>query len=291
MNLNKSYVSHLYLFIVISIVFSILFVSSYDLSFSQKDNKNKEDKEDKDEGKDKLVVKAQINLKNIDLEKTKFIRVIGFINGEESKKDIPISSIDKSENNLDVELEVNEENDIIEASTPDEFFVCGYQVGDVQQQESTTPITKFDCNEGDILGNPTEISLFQSGSQVYSKSQAYYQAHLNTINITNSDTVKIKILAPLADKKDTEKLIIAVMIKGQIKSEVIEDVQGELDKSKGTTIQKTFTFDRDTDIGKIQIGDRYHACVASNDLSPPEGQECEKRLVKNFDKSNSLPAR
>ena len=288
MNLNKAYVRHLYLFIVISIVSSILFVSSYDLSFSQKDNKNKEDK---DEGKDKLVVKAQINLKNIDLEKTKFIRVIGFINGEESKKDIPISSIDKSENNLDVELKVNEENDIIEASTPDEFFVCGYQVGDVQQQESTTPITKFDCNEGDILGNPTEISLFQSGSQVYSKSQVYYQAHLNTINITNSDTVKIKILAPLADKKDTEKLIIAVMIKGQIKSEIIEDVQGELDKSKGTTIQRTFTFDRDTDIGKIQIGDRYHACVASNDLSPPEGQECEKRVVKNFDKSNSLPAR
>ncbi len=288
MNLNKAYVRHLYLFIVISIVSSILFVSSYDLSFSQKDNKNKEDK---DEDKDKLVVKAQINLKNIDLEKTKFIRVIGFINGEESKKDIPISSIDKSENNLDVELKVNEENDIIKADTPDEFFVCAYQVGDVQKQESTTPITKFDCNEGDILGNPTEISLFKSGSQVYSKSQVFYQAQLNTINITNSDTVKIKILAPLADKKDTEKLIIAVMIKGQIKSEVIEDVQGELDKSKGTTIQRTFTFDRDTDIGKIQIGDRYHACVASNDLSPPEGQECEKRLVKNFDKSNSLPAR
>ena len=288
MNINKRYVRHLYLFIVISIVSSILFVSSYDLSFSQKDAKNKEDK---DEDKDKLIVKAQINLKNIDLEKTKFIRVIGFINGEESKKDIPISSIDKSENNLDVELKVNEENDIVEASTPDEFFVCAYQVGDVQQQESTTPITKFDCNEADILGNPTEISLFQSGSQVYSKSQVYYQAHLNTINITNSDTVKIKILAPLADKKDTEKLIISVMIKGQIKSEVIEDVQGELDKSKGTTIQRTFTFDRDTDIGKIQIGDRYHACVASNDLSPPEGQECEKRLVKNFDKSNSLPAR
>ncbi len=288
MKIKKRYVRHLYIFIVISIVSSILLLSSYDLSFSQKDNKNKEDK---DEGKDKLVVKAQINLKNIDLEKTKFIRVIGFINGEESKKDIPISSIDKSENNLDVELKVNEENDIVEANTPDEFFVCAYQVGDVQQQESTTPITKFDCNEGDILGNPTEISLFQSGSQVYSKSQEYYQAHLNTINSTNSDTVKIKILAPLADKKDTEKLIIAAMIKGQIKSEVIEDVQNELEKSKGTTIQRTFTFDRDTDIGKIQIGDRYHACVASNDLSPPEGQECEKRLVKQFDKSNSLPAR
>jgi hypothetical protein len=223
------------------------------------------------------------------MENTKFLRVIGFINGEEAKQDIPISSIDKSKNSLNVELKVNEENEIVEASSPDEFFVCAYQVGDVSKESTTTPITKFDCNEGDILGNPTGISLFKSDSQVYSKSQEYYQANLNTINNSNSDTVKIKILAPLADKKDTEKLVIAAMIKGQLKSEIIEDVQAEIEKS--TTIQRTFTFDRDTDIGKIQIGDRYHACVASNDLSPPEGQECEKRLVKHFDKVNSLPAR
>jgi hypothetical protein len=223
------------------------------------------------------------------MEKTKFIRVIGFINGEESKQDIPISSIDKSKKTLNADLKVNEENEIVEASSPDEFFVCAYQVGDVQQQ-STTLIPKFDCNEGDILGNPTQISLFSSGSQVYAKSQAVYQATLNNVNSSNSDTVKIKILAPLADKKDTKKLVIGVMIKGQIQSEVIEDVQAELDKSKDDTIKKTFTFDRNTDIGKIQIGDRYHACVASEDLRPPEGSECEKRVIKQFDKPNSLPA-
>ena len=44
-------------------------------------------------------------------------------------------------------------------------------------------------------------------------------------------------------------------------------------------------------IDQIQVGDRYYACVASDDLSPPEGQECEKRVIKRFDKSNSLPAR
>ena len=277
--------------IVISFVTSILFLSSsYELSFAQKDDDDNDEEEQDD---NKLVVKAKLNLNNIDLQNTKFIRVIGFINGEEAKQDIPISSIDKSKNSLNVDLKVNEENEIVEASSPDEFFVCAYQVGDVSKEStSTTPITKFDCNEGDILGNPTGISLFQSSSQVYSKSLEYYKANVNTINNnSNSDTVKIKILAPLADKKDTEKLIIAAMIKGQLKSEVIEDVQAELEKSKGTTIQRTFTFDRDTDIGKIQIGDRYHACVASNDLSPPEGSECEKRLVKQFDKVNSLPAR
>jgi hypothetical protein len=81
------------------------------------------------------------------------------------------------------------------------------------------------------------------------------------------------------------------MIKGQIQSQIINDVQAELDKSDSNTISRIFTFDRDTDIGRIQIGDRYHACVASDDLSPPEAQECEKRIVQHFATSNTLPAR
>ena len=279
---KKSYIKCLYIFIAIAFAVSILYVSSsLESAFAQKN-----DKEDKDE----LIVKANINLKNIDMKNTKFIRVIGFINGEEVKQDIPISSIDKTKTKLDVDLKVNKKNDIVEASTPDEFFVCAYQVGDVLKDYNS--LTKFDCNEGDILSTskPTPARLFQLGSHVYEKTQAVYGANINnTGSGSNIDKVKIKILAPLADKKDTEKLVIAAMIKGQIQSQVIEDVQAELDKSD--TIQRTFTFDRDTDIGRIQIGDRYHACVASDDLSPPEGQECEKRVIKQFDKSNSLPAR
>jgi hypothetical protein len=277
--------------IVISFVTSILFLSSsYELSFAQKDDDDNDEEEQDD---NKLVVKAKLNLNNIDLQNTKFIRVIGFINGEEAKQDIPISSIDKSKKNLNVDLKVNEENEIVEASSPDEFFVCAYQVGDVQQQQQQqpTPLPKFDCNEGDILGNPTGVSLFSSGSQVYAHSKAVYDANLNKATNDKSETVKLEIIAPLADKKDTEKLVIAAMVRGQIQSEVIQDVQAELEKSNNDIIKRTFTFDRDTDIGKIQIGDRYHACVSSNDLNPPEGTECEKRLVKNFDKVNSLPAR
>ena len=126
---------------------------------------------------------------------------------------------------------------------------------------------------------------------MYSHSKSVYDANINKTTNDKSDTVKLEIIAPLADRKDTEKLKIAAMIKGQIKSEVIQDVQSELDNSKSSTIKRIFTFDRDTDIGKIQIGDRYHACVASEDLRPPEGSECEKRVVHQFDKVNSLPAR
>ena len=279
-----------YFAFIIVLVFasSIFLVSNSEIVFAKKD-KDDEDKKEKD--KDQLVVNAQINLNNVDMKNTKFIRVTAFINGEDFKQDIPISSIDKTKKKVDVELKTDVKNDIVEADTPDEFFVCAYQVGDVLKDYKS--LTKFDCNEGDLLSisKPTEIELFKSGSQVYAKSQAVYAAHLTNVNNPNSDKVKIKILAPLADKKDTEKLVIAAMIKGQIQSEVIEDVQAELDKSESNTIQRTFTFDRDTDIGKIQIGDRYHACVASDDLSPPEGQECEKRVIKQFDKPNSLPAR
>jgi len=80
------------------------------------------------------------------------------------------------------------------------------------------------------------------------------------------------------------------MLKGQIKSEVV-DVQKEFDKIGGYTIERTFAFERNTDLGPIQIGDRFHTCVIGKELYPPEGSECEKRVIKQFDKANSLPAR
>ena len=255
------------------------------LPLAQKDDNAEEDK---------LVVKTRIQINNLELENTKFIRVIGFINGQEAKEDIPISSIDKTKKTLTVDLKVDKDNGIVEADTPDEFFVCAYKVSE-ELHDYNSFTERFDCNESDLVNidKPTVINLFRAGSQVYSSSQVVYnQSSLNNMNNNiQSDTIKIKILAPLADKKDTEKLVIAAMIKGQIKSEVIEDVQSELDKTDSNIISRTFTFDRNTDIGKIQIGDRYHACVSSEDLRPPEGTECEKRLIKHLDKTNSLLAR
>ena len=53
--------------------------------------------------------------------------------------------------------------------------------------------------------------------------------------------------------------------------------------------KKIFTFDRNTDIGQIQIGDRFYVCVSSDDI-PHEDTQCGKRLIKHFG-INSLPAR
>ena len=111
---RKGYNKYLYILITISFAANILYIStlSYESVFAQK---NDDDDDNKKGDKDKLIVKVSIDLENVDIENTKFIRVIGFINGEEAKQDIPISSIDKSDDNLDVELKVNEENEIVEA--------------------------------------------------------------------------------------------------------------------------------------------------------------------------------
>jgi hypothetical protein len=110
-------------------------------------------------------------------------------------------------------------------------------------------------------------------------------------NNNNNEPVKVKIIVPMEDKKDAQKIKIMAMLKGQIKSEVIEDVQKEFDKIGGYTIERVFAFDRNTDMGPIQIGDRFHACVIGQDLNPPEGSECEKKLIKHLDKPNLLAAR
>ena len=75
---EKGYIKCIYIFIAIVFAVSILYVStSFESAFAQKNDK------DDEEDEDKLIIKANINLKNVDIENTKFIRIIGFINGEE----------------------------------------------------------------------------------------------------------------------------------------------------------------------------------------------------------------
>jgi hypothetical protein len=259
--------------------------------------------------KDKIVVKARINVANI--EKIGFLNIAGFINGQEVLKNVTLDNFDPSKQTLNVNLPVDKETDIIKAGDRDEFFVCAYHIKDLLKEYNSMPY--FDCDEGDLLGpdtaTPTISRLFSPNSLVYLDSQNVfnnssnkYTQLLSTNNDysdennqqqteKNEEKVKIKIYVPLEDRKDTQKLKIAVMIKGEIKSAIINNVQDELNKLGGYTISREFTFDRDTNIGKIQIGDRYHACVTSTDLNPPEGSECEKRILKNFGRENVLYVR
>ncbi|MDR4511129.1 MAG: hypothetical protein MRJ93_05420 [Nitrososphaeraceae archaeon] len=266
-------------------------------SIESKNNEN--NNENNINSGDYVTFQTVINLANI--EKTGFIRLVAYINGQSFKEDIPLSELDMSTNKLNVKLNVIKDNGFITLDTPDEFFACAYHVKDLNKEKNS--ILYFDCNEGDVQSadGTNTIRLFKPSSMVYSDSKALYdqqqqvQGQVQGIGQQDNkkdDKVLLKIISPLADRKNTKELKIAVAIRGQIQTEKINDVQSELDKSKdGSTITRTFTFDRKTDLGNIQIGDRFHACVSSDDLNPPEGQECEKRLVKKFNSPNSLPAR
>jgi len=70
---KNTYILILYLSVVTSVLTAMLALSSYELSFAQKDDNN----DDEDQEDNRLIVKAKINLKNIDMEKTKYIRIIG----------------------------------------------------------------------------------------------------------------------------------------------------------------------------------------------------------------------
>jgi hypothetical protein len=254
---------------------------------------------------DKVLVKARINLAN--LEKQGFLRIAAYINGQEVIKNITLDKLDQSKQTLNVNLAVNKETSFLKAGDRDEFFVCAYHVKDLTKEYNS--LTYFDCDEGDLLGpdKPTITRLFSPSSLVYRESENVfnnssnkYSQLLSTNNhATNKlnleeekeDSVKLKVYSPMEDRKNAQKLKITAMVKGQIKSVVIDNVQEEFDKIGEYTISRTFTFDRDTNIGKIQIGDKFFACVSSTDLNPPEGQECEKRIIKNIERPNVLYAR
>jgi hypothetical protein len=252
----------------------------------------------------KLIVKVKIYLQN--LERTGFLRISSLLNGEEVIKDIELSEIDRYQQTITVDLKVDKKNDIVEANSNDEYHVCAYHVKDLIYEYDS--FTYFDCNEADVLSvdSPNYISLFKPLSQVYLKSENFHYSALNSFAEFdyngyysydgydmkyNDDRVIIQINSPLIDRIDTKKLKVMVMIKGQIQSEVIDDVQYELENIGSNTISRTFIFDRNTDIGLIHIGDKFLACVASDDLRPPEGQECEKRILKKFGEPNVLYAR
>ena len=267
---------------------------------------------------------SKINLQNI--SKTGVIKVVGEINGEDFAANIPLDKVRDSAKKFQVRFEMNKNNELNIAHKPDEFFVCAYHFTNSSNSNNDKvqpTVNYFDCNEGDIQSTTatTKTALFKAKSQVYNKTAAYYDmyskpqvvsfatlanettktskdiSNLKTDIAKNGDEnsnnkpVKVKIIVPMEDRKDAKKIKVMAMLKGQIKSAIINDVQKEFDKIGGYTIERTFAFDRNTDMGPIQVGDRFHACVIGQDLNPPEGSECEKRLIKHLDKTNALAAR
>ena len=170
---------------------------------------------------------------------------------------------------LPISIPFSKVNDkIVTAGFHDEYFACGYVLS-----AKTGLAKKYKCNEGDLLDangkNSVPLEDFRKMGEPSGSS---------------ANTVKIKIKVPLGDRPDADKLKIVTQVRGEFKTFVKED-------SHGKSFSHTFTFDRDTDIGKIQIGDLFNACVAGDELNPPEGNECEFKKISTLTGTNTLAAR
>ena len=99
MNLNK-------VIIVIAFVTSILIISSSQISFAKKNDKEED-------------------------------------NGEDLKKDIPVSSIDKTKKINKVSKETEVQNDILNDHYPNQYYLCGYPQQLVRDYNS---LEKVNCN-------------------------------------------------------------------------------------------------------------------------------------------------
>ena len=104
---NKGNINYACLVIVIAFITSILFVSSNDLSFAVNENNNK-------------------NTKDI----------------QDIKKDITVTSTNKTKEILNVELKSYVRDDIENPHYPDQFYACGYPQQLITDYNS---FSKMDC--------------------------------------------------------------------------------------------------------------------------------------------------
>jgi hypothetical protein len=205
-------------------------------------------------------IEAKIDLTKIpDLEK---LKVIAFANGESATKVIENAQNIKLKS-ISVPFTFEDTNDIVTVGVNDEYFVCAYNLN-----AETNEMKSYSCIEGNIK-EPNGKNMASIGS---GPARTLSTGSFQTVGkVGNPDTqnVEINILVPLSDRKSVQNIKVAAMDKGEFKFKEINAAE-LLKNSKGDTVKFSFNFDRDTEIGQIQEGDLYFACVSANELNPPE---------------------
>jgi uncharacterized protein YpmB len=206
---------------------------------------------------------------NIETNEPVKLKLIASANGETKAKKTGVIS-EPNSGTISIPFNFKKKNDLVTAGFHDEYFVCGYILN-----SKTGMMLSYICDEVDLQNadgiNTASLSSFQTVPQGQNNK---------------AKDVKINVLVPLSDRPDVHNIKVVAMVRGEFQSKIINAKE-----ANGKTISAIFTFDRNTDIGKIQEGDQFFACVSANELNPPEGTECEKRHIKSLDKPNVLPAR
>jgi len=264
------------------------------LAVSDKNNEN-------NNNNDKFKLTTEIDLNNIRQQNPQIIKLVAFVNGEIQTKTIDIKNDVKS-SKISIKtppFEFNKTNDVSKIHVGDEYFVCGYVL---KKENNSTQIKSnnvnfssnqpmlYDCNEGVIASNDKGSPKIFSTLTKFEETSSVYQAS-SIKSSPDSKDVQITLLNPVGAKniKNLNDMKFTAMVKGEYQIKKI-NVKEELKKSKDKSMLNIpFTFNSNTEIGPIQIGDFFFGCLTAEGYSSIENSECEPRVIKHFDKPNKVP--
>jgi hypothetical protein len=213
-----------------------------------------------------FTIEAKINLQK--LSDPAKMKVVASANGDTQVKNI--TSNDLKSKSTTVSFRFNQKNDVVKVGDRDEFFVCAY---DLNLQ--TNEMKSYSCVEGNIgsTGGKNTVNIGSGGEKTLSTG-SFQPSNGGENAPIYSPTLQISI--PLSDRKDVKQLKVVTMIRGEFNAKTI-DAEKLLDESDDNTLIIPFVFDKTPEIGPIQKGDMFFACVSADELNPPEGTECEHR--------------
>jgi len=282
---------------ILSLFSSILLLLSLNYLIPVFASTEKSNGDDDNEGLLNLNIK--MNLNNIQLKDGDKIKIVAYVNGETG---IQYLDLQKEKNQIagnfmTAYMKFNKTNEISSIKN-DEYFVCAYVLSNGQTKLSnnnnnTSAIT-YDCDEGQtVKGKDVSMGRLFNTMKKFQKTLELSQSA--QISNQDFDDLKITVITPIYDQTDVEFLTVIAMVKGeyQVKTVNIEDeLKKAGDKSDESYIIKVpFTFDRNTELGNVEIGDMFFGCASAEELGPPQMTECEKKYIKNFDKPNKIVTR
>lgn len=220
---------------------------------------------------------AKIDLKK--LNHPDKLKVVSSANGD--NKTTYLTGNELNSNSATVSFEFNQKNDIVTVGSRDEYFVCAFALNPVTGQ-----MESYSCVEGNIEHPDGKNTVSLGSGAKKTLSTGSFQTVIGSQ--INNPTIKVWI--PLSDRKDVKDLKVVTMIKGEFESKII-DAKELLKKSDDNTLIIPIVFDKTPEIGAIQQGDMFFACVSANELNPPEGTECEHRQTSHTGHIHNLVAR
>jgi hypothetical protein len=226
---------------------------------------------------DEFTIETKVNLEKF--SGADKLKVVVSANGENQTKILQGDEL-KSKS-TSVSFPFNQKNDIVTAGKRDEFFACAYDVNAV-----TNAMKSYSCVEGNIE-NPGGKNTINIGS---GSEKTLSTGTFQTVSggIIKDPTIRVSI--PLSDRKDVKNLKVVAMIRGEFESQTI-DAQKLLKQADHNTIIVPLVFDKEPEMGPIQLGDMFFACVSADELNPPEGTECEHRVTVHTGHIHNLVAR